>query len=133
VELQWPCPQPVADIHQQTDLFADAAALMVPVVADAPWISMGERGKPVAAVLWRADRAGLYQLHAEGMGTMQRSEAPAAWSAQSQWSEGHYRLVFNIDAWAPLDQQRQLGIAIWRGSKSERGGLKSVSPGWIAA
>ena len=132
IELQWACPQPVASIANETDLFPDAAALMVPVVADAPWITMGQPDKPVEAALWRADRKALYRMQAEGLGTMQRSEAPSGWSAQSQWADGVYRLVFQIKPWAALDQHGLLGIALWRGAEGDRGGLKSVSGGWVA-
>ncbi len=132
IELQWACPQPVSSIANETDLFPDAAALMVPVVADAPWITMGQEDKPVEAALWRADREALYQLQAEGLGTMHRNDAPAGWSAQSQWADGVYRLVFQLKPWAALDQHGLLGIALWRGAESDRGGLKSVSSGWVS-
>jgi len=62
----------------QTDRFVDACAVLVPTTADAPWITMGAPGQAVEAVYWRADRERPWRLHAEGLGTMQRGEAPAA-------------------------------------------------------
>jgi len=94
---------------------------------------MGAPGKAVEGVLWRADRKGVYRMRAEGLGTMERRDAPEGWGAQASWDAGRWSVVFGLRAWAALDRSRQLGFAIWRGAVGERAGLKSVSPGWIDA
>lgn len=132
IELAWACAEAQRSIGAQTDRFVDACALLVPTTADAPWITMGAPGKAVEAVYWRADRERPWRLHAEGLGTMQRGEAPAAWSAQGAWAEGRWRVRFALDAWDALAAHKRFGIAIWQGQRSERAGLKSVSTDWLS-
>lgn len=132
IELEWECPDPVSDASTDTNRFADAAALLVPLTDDAPWISMGAPDEPVEGALWRADRPSLHRIRAEGLGTAERSEPPAEWSATGTWRDGHWHVVFELGAWAGLDDRRRLAVAVWRGSVGDRGGLKSVTAGWIA-
>lgn len=132
ITLSWSCAQAVKDISKETDKFLDACALLVPVVADAPWISMGEPGKGVEGILWRADRAQVWQMKAEGLGTMERGTAPKDWKVSGQWINGQWQVIFELPEWALLSQHKQLAFAIWQGSGQERAGLKSLSPGWIS-
>lgn len=132
VELSWQCPKPIENISEETDSFPDAAALMVPVIKDAPWITMGEDGKPVEAILWRADKQAPLKMDAQGLGTMTRSEAPKNWLVKSKWAAGRWTLNFELADWPALSAHGQIGVAIWLGANAERGGLKSISPGWLA-
>jgi hypothetical protein len=50
---------------------------------------------------------------------------------KTEWSTGVWRVAFELATWPSLAEQRQLAAAIWRGAAAERGGLKSVTPGWI--
>jgi DMSO reductase family type II enzyme heme b subunit len=131
VAVSWECAAPVREVGDDPSLFPDAAALLVPQVEGAPWITMGAPGRGVEGLLWRADRKPVYSVHAEGLGTVKRDEPPAGWSAKPDWRNGSWRVDFTLRGWPALDAAQQLAFAIWRGSERERGGLKSVTPGWI--
>jgi len=132
ISLRWECPAPVKSIAKETDKFLDCCALLVPVTEDAQWVTMGAPGKAVEGLLWKADREKLWRMHAEGLGTMQRSDAPQDWKVAAAWDNGHWLVSFEIADWPLLAQQKQLAFAIWKGEKQDRGGLKSVSPGWLS-
>jgi DMSO reductase family type II enzyme heme b subunit len=129
--IAWPCPDPVRGTAGESDRFPDAAAIVVPSVPDAPWVTMGAPGQPVAGLLWRADREALLAVRAEGLGSVQRSTASDVRRVASDWSGGEWSLRFDLSGWSALDESRQLAIAIWRGAERERAGLKSISRGWI--
>jgi DMSO reductase family type II enzyme heme b subunit len=131
VTLTWACAEPVRELGDEVDRFVDAAAVLAPTVADAPWATMGAPGKAVEGALWRADREALFGVRAEGLGTVERSDPPAGWRASGQWASGRWRLELELAGWAALDARGQLAIAVWRGAEGDRGGLKSVSPGWL--
>ena len=131
VRLIWSCPAPVRELTGDVDGFVDAAALAVPATPDAPWISMGAPGKAVEGVLWRADRAALLQFRAEGLGTVKRQPAPDPWQVTPEWKAGEWSVRFDLGPWPRLERSTQLAFAIWRGAAADRGGLKSVSPGWV--
>ncbi len=133
IQLRWTCEKPVSAVQGETDLFSDACAIFVPSTAGAPWITMGEKGKPVEGLIWQADKDKPLGIQAEGMGTMQRSEAKEGWSVKSDWSDGYWTVTFQANSWAALKQHQQIALAIWHGSSQDRGGLKSVSQGWIAS
>ena len=67
ISLSWACPNPVQSIVKETDKFLDCCALLVPTTEDGQWISMGEPGKAVEGVLWKADRERPWRMHAEGL------------------------------------------------------------------
>jgi len=131
IRLVWACAEPHRELGDDVDRFVDAAAVLAPTVADAPWMTMGAPGKALEGALWRADRADLIGVRAEGLGTVERGEAPAGWRAQAEWKAGRWRLELEIPGWAVLDARRQLAIAVWQGAEGDRGGLKSVSPSWV--
>ncbi len=132
IDLVWAAATPVHDKNRNPRIFVDGAAIFVPEHADAPWISMGAPGQPLSGLLWRPDRNGLTAMAAEGLGSTQRSDAPAGWKADGQWRNGFWHLSVQIDQWAALDRFQKLAFAIWQGSKGERAGIKSVSPGWLS-
>lgn len=131
IEIEWACPAPVRALDGQPTRFVDAAALLVPAVDDAPWVTMGAPEKPVEGVLWRADRDRPARIRAHGLGTAVRAAAPEAWRAESMWENGRWRVAFALADWPALERSRRLGIALWRGADGERASLKSVSPGWL--
>ena len=90
-------------------------------------------GKAVEGILWKADRERPWRMHAEGLGTMQRSDAPQDWKVAAEWAHGRWLVTFEIADWPLLAQFKQVAFAIWQGERQDRGGLKSVSPGWLAA
>jgi DMSO reductase family type II enzyme heme b subunit len=131
VSLTWSCPEPVRDLRGDTDRFVDAAALLVPTVANAPWVTMGAPEMAVEAALWRADRDELLRIRAEGLGTVKRAAAPAEWQVEGIWRDGRWSVVWQLAGWPALAEQAQFSFAIWRGAASDRGGLKSICPQWI--
>jgi len=131
IELRWSCPNPVKSIASETDLFTDAAAILVPGTMKAPWLTMGAPGHPVEAALWRADKGQLYRMHAQGLGTMDRSTPPQSWSVEANWENGRWNIRYLIGDWPVLSQFGRIGVAIWRGESQDRGGLKSVTESWV--
>jgi len=131
IALVWECAEPVRALDDDVDRFVDAAAVLAPSVADTPWITMGAPGKAVEGALWRADRPELLGVRAEGLGTVERGAAPEGWKARAEWNAGRWRVELELAGWAVLDARQQLAIAVWQGAKGDRGGLKSVSPGWL--
>ncbi|MBK8308117.1 MAG: hypothetical protein IPL00_13755 [Gammaproteobacteria bacterium] len=132
ITLAWDCPEPVNTCANETDRFVDACAVLAPLVADAPWISMGTPEQPVEGLLWRPDRNEPWRIHAEGLGTVRREAPSAGTTASGNWLDGRWRVVFEIPAWQALAQNRQIAIAVWQGAAQERAGLKSISAGWLA-
>lgn len=132
ITLAWDCPEPVNSAANETDRFVDACAVLAPVVADAPWISMGAPEQPVEGLLWRPDRDEPWAIHAVGLGTVQRAVPPAGTTASGNWLDGRWQVVFTIPEWKALAQNRQIAIAVWQGAAQERAGLKSISAGWLA-
>jgi hypothetical protein len=49
----------------------------------------------------------------------------------SSWDNGVWSVTFELDAWSALTAHKQIALAVWRGDVQDRGGLKSVSEGWI--
>jgi DMSO reductase family type II enzyme heme b subunit len=131
IRLSWACPEPVRALNDDVDRFVDAAAVLAPTVADAPWMTMGAPGKAVEGALWRADRDDLVGVRAEGLGTVGRSAAPEGWGAVAEWKSGQWALELTLKGWDVLAARRQLAIAVWQGAQGDRAGLKSVSPGWL--
>ena len=129
--LAWHCPEPVKDIRGDTNRFADAAALLVPVRPDTAMISMGAEGYPVEGFLWRADWQTPKTIRAEGFGTVERLDAPKGWRALGEWQSRTWLVRFEMPSWPALEQQMKLGVAVWQGARAQRAGLKSVSPDWI--
>jgi DMSO reductase family type II enzyme heme b subunit len=131
IRVSWACAQPVRELGDDVDRFVDAAAVLAPTVPDAPFMTMGEPGKAVEGVLWRADREALFGVRAEGLGTVERRAAPEAWKARAEWKNGRWLLELELGGFGALDAQQQLALAVWQGAEGDRAGLKSVSPGWL--
>ena len=83
IELVWACVQEPRALADDVDRFTDAAAVLAPTVADAPWLSMGAPGKAVEGALWRADREPLYGVRAEGLGMVTRAAPPTGFPLRS--------------------------------------------------
>ena len=131
IRLRWPCPEPVRDVSRDPALFPDAAALFAPQQEESPWVTMGAPGMGVDGVLWRADSEELRVISAEGLGSMKRDAAPPGWRFTARHEQGGWQLELTLPGWATLDGSGRIAAAIWRGSAQDRGGLKSVTPGWM--
>jgi DMSO reductase family type II enzyme heme b subunit len=132
IALSWEAAHPVRALDGDPARFVDAAALLVPATEAAQAMTMGAPGDPVEGVLWRADRDRPLRIAAQGLGTVERGEAPAQWSTEAEWRRGRWHLRFTLGGWAALERFRRLGVAVWQGAARERAGLKSVTPAWIA-
>lgn len=131
LRLRWPCPEPVRDVSADPSLFPDAAALLAPQHDESPWVTMGAPGMGVDGVLWRADSERPLRVSAEGLGSVKRQDAPESWRAAARHENGFWQLEFTLPGWTTLDASARVAAAIWRGAAQDRGGLKSVTPGWI--
>lgn len=121
--------------------FPDGAALLFPLAAQAPLVTMGAEGKPVNAWFWRADRPDRARNNvATGLGTT-RVTPDASIATSARWDHGRWRVVFRrtLASSAAADEAIRIkpgdsipvAFAIWDGSNGERAGLKSFSPSWL--
>ena len=126
--------------HGDNSVWPDAAAVALPLHQDAPLMTMGAPGTPMAAWYWRADDKDLgYQVVAQGPGTSQIVDKTVRTSAA--WKDGKWTIVIartfksadspNIIQLEP-GQASRFGVAIWEGGHQERGGLKAFSGDWTA-
>lgn len=119
-----------------TDSFPDAAAIHLPVVPEAPLITMGAPKQPVNAWYWHADTpGGARQVMAEGSAPLTPSIRPVVYGRGS-WKEGHRGVVLarpsRVESDSPVVELQPgteigFGVAIWGGSNSERAGIKSFT------
>ena len=125
----------IADINQ----FVDAAAVLFPIVADAPLFGMGAQGKPVNAWFWRADWEQPKNVSAEGMGSTQRRDDPAL-ASSARHQRGRWDVIISRSLngkGSPAGTvalragaQTKVAFAIWQGANQERAGIKAFSPAW---
>ena len=126
-----------------TEAFADGAAVVFPVNADAPLVTMGAPGAPVNAWQWRADmpEGTGRNVTAEGLGTSMESPSNVLKTA-SLWKAGHWAVVFSRPLhvggaegggaeFAP-GAETKVAFAVWNGSNGERAGIKAFSQTWLA-
>jgi DMSO reductase family type II enzyme heme b subunit len=126
----------IGDINQ----FVDGAAVMFPLVPEAPLIGMGTAGQPVNTWYWRADWEQPTNVLTEGMGSTQ-SRDDAALASQAKHGRGKWSVVIarSLDrrgappstaALAP-GVATKVAFAIWQGSNQERAGVKAFTPDWL--
>lgn len=132
VSLSWACPEPVNVIAHETNLFLDAAAVLTPLASGSELYTMGAPGEGVEGALWRAESDKVTHIHSEGLGSVQRSEAPRDWIVESKWENGIWHVNFLFLGWPALETFERFAIAVWRGADKNRGGLKSISPDWLS-
>ncbi|HEX6030421.1 MAG TPA: ethylbenzene dehydrogenase-related protein [Tepidiformaceae bacterium] len=136
IRLRWLAPEPRHAITDN-DVFADACGVLFPLNGkDAELSTMGDEARPVEAWHWRAGTMEPFVLTAAGLGTTSRTAAhgvtvSAAWD-KSQWSVAFRRALDAPGAPLSAGTSVPMGIAVWRGSLSERAGIKSHTPDWIA-
>lgn len=136
--LEWSDPSENRELTD-TNIFPDAAAVMFPVVAGAPLVTMGAPGQPVNAWYWRADSdAQGRQLLAEGIGTSRTPDLEQV-RTRGVWKGGAWSVViarrFAIEGPEKYVQlapgkSTQFAVAVWEGSNGERGGIKAFSVDW---
>ena len=131
IHMQWRCDNPATSLKGETDLFVDAAAILVPANEQSQWLTMGSEDAPVEGVLWRPDRSDLIRISATGLGTVQRHAPSPLWRIKSGHTNGVYSLQWLLPKWDNLNRFKRCGFAVWTGAQRQRGGLKSVSDAWI--
>jgi DMSO reductase family type II enzyme heme b subunit len=136
--LEWSDPSENRELTD-TDMFPDAAAVIFPVTAGAPLITMGAPGAPVNAWYWRADAdtQGRHVL-AEGIGSSRTLDLSLV-RTHGLWKGGTWSVMIarplrvagpeRYAQFAP-GEATQFAVAVWGGSNGERGGIKSFSGGW---
>jgi len=125
---------------RNSDTFLDGAALLFPILSDAPIISMGSKTQPVNAWYWRADfgEKGKNNV-AEGLGTT-RETAVSHVVCRAVWKSATWQLVIARPLAVP-DQANEavqlkaggttrFGVAVWEGANGERAGIKAFSQAW---
>jgi DMSO reductase family type II enzyme heme b subunit len=138
-QLSWADPNHNTN-HGDNSVWPDAAAVALPLHQDAPLMTMGAQGMPMAAWYWRADEKDLgFQVVAQGPGTSQIIDKTVRTSGS--WKDGRWTVVIartfksaespNIIQLEPGKDSR-FGVAIWEGGRQERGGLKAYSGDWQA-
>ena len=138
-QLSWADPNHNTN-HGDNSVWPDAAAVALPLHQDAPLMTMGAQGMPMAAWYWRADEKDLgFQVVAQGPGTSQIVDKTVRTSGS--WKDGRWTVVIartfksaespNIIQLEPGKDSR-FGVAIWEGGRQERGGLKAYSGDWQA-
>jgi DMSO reductase family type II enzyme heme b subunit len=133
--LHWRDPERDAG-GAATDAFTDAAAVLLPAVANAPLATMGAAGAAVDAWYWRADEGDTgREVVAEGIGTS-RTVHRGTVHARARWADGAWTVILaralRVDGPEPLaqmqpDDSRPIAFAIWEGRHGERAGIKSFS------
>ena len=130
ISLRWRCEAPERLPLDDPQRFVDAAAVFVPSSPDTPPLTMGAKGHRVRGALWRAGQEHLFAFEAEGLGTVRRSAAPPAWRVVANHRQAHWTVRMFVN-WPELERFNRLAVAVWQGARSERAGLKSISPGWV--
>jgi DMSO reductase family type II enzyme heme b subunit len=134
--LEWNDPTKNLDMDDN-NRFADAAAVALPSLKDAPLVTMGAPGQPVNAWYWRADDADGMGRHvvSEGLGTTRTLDQTLVRS-RGAWKDGRWRVVIaralRVESAEPVAQlipgsPTGFGVAIWEGGSGERAGIKAVS------
>jgi complex iron-sulfur molybdoenzyme family reductase subunit gamma len=122
-----------------TDAFGDAAAVEFPLRFGAgvrlPYVGMGDEAERVAIYLQRAAAGGTAtrEAVAAGFGTLTRADLGAArLSMRYDRKAGSWRALFVRPLVAVGHDLRRglvpFSVAVWDGSRSERGGNKSLTP-----
>jgi len=132
LRLRWPVAEPHRGITD-SNVYADACAVLFPAKGHAPLETMGSEGQPVIAWYWRAGAEPLVS-RATGLGTVSRL-SPHNLDAVATWVAGEWVVVLSspLGASEPAlghGQVTDVAFAAWLGAASERAGLKSHTPSW---
>lgn len=125
------------DNFRDTDRFADGAAVLLPIGADAPLQTMGSPQQPVNAWYWRPDLETPINVTASGLGTTVR-DGSGALSAAGSYSGDGWQVVLSRPFTIPggrvvilqPGRTHKVGFAVWQGSNQERAGIKAATLEW---
>lgn len=138
--LEWDAPTRNIT-NGDNSIFPDGAAIAFPTVENAP-VMMGAPNMPINIWFWRASEGeqannvgASRQIDAQGIGTSDTIDKNQV-KSKSSWQNGKWTVVIarslQVISSKPVaqlnpGQNAQYAVAIWDGSKKERGGLKSYS------
>ena len=134
VRLKW-----ASEKHDELldlNTFADGAAVLFPLVKDAPAMTMGAKGKPTNAWFWRANEKASMEVVAEGFSAVQRvkSQTASDLKVAARHRNGEWEVIFrrslangNGLVKLPLGGTGKIAFALWNGGNNERSGRKSFS------
>jgi DMSO reductase family type II enzyme heme b subunit len=137
--LEWADESANTD-HGDNTSFPDGAAVSLPLAEQTPLVTMGSPEKGMNAWYWRADAPDSGRnVVSGGLGTSETLDLDLV-RCRSLWNEGRWQVVIaralRVDSEGSIVQleaggKTQFGVAVWEGSKGERGGIKSFSGNWI--
>ena len=133
LRLEW--DDPIESVGADNTDFPDGAAVLFPVVPNAPLPTMGAPGMAVNAWYWRSDDDQGRHVVAEGIGTSRTLDLEQV-RARGSWKDGRWRVVIaralRVGSPEPVAQLRPgeatgVAVAVWDGANGERGGIKAYS------
>ncbi len=139
IRLEWEDPSENRG-HGDGTSFPDGAAVAFPVNDDAPLITMGAEAAPINVWHWRADADGRgRQLVAAGIGTSATVDNVEV-RGNGVWRDGRWSVCISralaVETTPTVVRLEvggvtKFGVAVWEGSRGERGGIKAFSgPAW---
>jgi complex iron-sulfur molybdoenzyme family reductase subunit gamma len=135
--LNWQDGSPNTD-HGDNTRFPDAAAIALPLHENSLLLTMGAPDMGLNAWYWRANQEGGQQVLLEGPGSSRIVDTDQVRSG-SNWSSGSWSVVIGRPLQVAEDPavlqlapglQTRMGVAVWEGSRGERGGIKAYSQHW---
>lgn len=134
IRLSWKSAR--NDTLKDLNSFVDAVAVLFPLAADAPAVTMGRKGAPVNAWYWKANHAEApYDVVAEGWGSSERRPGKASGlAARAVHADGAWTVVLQRALSAgpghvefTAGKPSGIALAAWSGTDRERSGRKSFS------
>ncbi|WP_374590521.1 ethylbenzene dehydrogenase-related protein [Aquabacterium sp.] len=138
VALRWASAR--HDQIKELNQFVDGVAVMFPLARTSIAMTMGAKGAPVNAWLWRANKPAPFCVIAEGFAATRRLPADEAGDLAasahhdgSRWTVIMRRSLQGPDGHARLvpGQSTRVAFAVWDGGNAERSGRKSFSGDFI--
>lgn len=124
------------DAIKDLDQFVDGVAVMWPLSRRASAFTMGAKGAPVNAWMWRANRVEPFGVFAEGFASVRRqaSDEIGDLAVAAQHVDGRWTVVFRRELGGAEGQVKllpgqssRIAFAAWDGGNAERSGRKSFS------
>jgi len=122
VRVEW------ADDPAPNGEFQDAVSAIFPTNGSGVLATLGDAEKPLALWFWEQGRPGPLRLLSSGPGVVKKDPATPL-GANGVLADGRWSVV--LSGPADVVQKHKLGLAVWNGSREERGGLAAVSQEWL--
>ena len=138
VHLRWASVK--NDQMRDLDSFVDGVAVLFPTAPNVSAVTMGDKGKPVNAWYWRADKKTPYEVLAQGFRSVERQKNNAGSDLKvvASHADGHWQVVFSRSLGARMGLVRfapgkksGIAFAVWSGANAERSGRKAFSGDFV--